>query len=42
MKAYLETVKSPAGPLAFAVNERGALVVLKFVEGDYERTYQHR
>ena len=40
VKAYLETVESPAGPLAFAVNERGALVVLKFVEGEYERTIE--
>ena len=38
MKAYIEIVDSPAGALAFAVNERGALVVLKFAEGEYERT----
>ena len=38
MKAYVETVESPAEPLAFAVDERGALILLKFTEGEYERT----
>lgn len=40
MKACTEIVESPAGPLAFAVDERGALVVLKFAEGEYERTIE--
>ena len=40
MKAYVETVESPAGPLGFAVDEGGALVVLKFAEGEYERTIE--
>ena len=35
MKAYVETVESPAGPLALAVDEGGALLWLQFVEGDY-------
>lgn len=40
VKAYVETVESPAGPLAFAVDERGALILLKFAEGEYERTIE--
>lgn len=40
MKAYVETVESPAGPLAFAVDERGALILLKFTEGEYESTIE--
>ena len=35
MKAYVDEIGSPAGPLAFAVNEDGALVRLHFVESDY-------
>ncbi len=35
MKAYVDEIESPAGPLAFAVNEDGALVRLHFVESDY-------
>lgn len=35
MKAYVDTVESPAGPLAFAVNEDGALIRLHFVESEY-------
>ena len=38
MDAYLETLESPAGPLAFAVDERGALLWLQFTDGEYERT----
>lgn len=38
--AYLETVDSPAGPLAFAVNEAGALVRTRFVEGRYRTTIE--
>ena len=33
--AYLDTVDSPAGPLAFAVDEAGALVRTQFVRGRY-------
>ena len=35
MKAYIDEIESPAGPLAFAVNEDGALMRLHFVESDY-------
>ena len=35
MKAYVDEIESPAGPLAFAVNEDGSLVRLHFVESDY-------
>jgi methylated-DNA-[protein]-cysteine S-methyltransferase len=37
MNVYVDTVESPAGELAFAVDEEGALVALHFVEddGDY-------
>ncbi|HEV8045450.1 MAG TPA: methylated-DNA--[protein]-cysteine S-methyltransferase [Rubrobacter sp.] len=35
MKAYVDEIDSPAGPLAFAVNEDGALMRLHFVESDY-------
>ena len=35
MKAYVDEIESPAGPLAFAVNEDGALMRLHFVESDY-------
>ncbi|MDP9487352.1 MAG: methylated-DNA--[protein]-cysteine S-methyltransferase [Actinomycetota bacterium] len=38
MKAYVEEIGSPAGPLAFAVDEDGALLWLQFTEGDYGRT----
>ena len=34
MKAYLETVETPAGPLTFAVNEEGALIRSHFEESD--------
>lgn len=40
MKAYVETVESPAGPLALSVDEEGALLWLQFVEGDYEWTVE--
>jgi O-6-methylguanine DNA methyltransferase len=33
--AYLDTVDSPAGPLAFAVDEAGALLRSQFVDGHY-------
>src|SRR5919202_6114161 len=35
MKAYVDEVESPAGLLAFAVDENGALIRLHFVESDY-------
>jgi len=35
VKAYVDEIDSPAGPLAFAVNEDGALMRLHFVESDY-------
>lgn len=34
MNAYVDTVGSPAGELAFAVDEEGALVALEFAERD--------
>ena len=34
MNVYVDTVESPAGELAFAVDGDGALVALHFVEGD--------
>jgi methylated-DNA-[protein]-cysteine S-methyltransferase len=35
VKAYVDEIDSPAGPLTFAVNEDGALIRLHFVESDY-------
>ncbi|HEX5848735.1 MAG TPA: methylated-DNA--[protein]-cysteine S-methyltransferase [Rubrobacter sp.] len=35
MKAYVDEVASPAGPLVFAVDEDGALIRLHFVESNY-------
>jgi methylated-DNA-[protein]-cysteine S-methyltransferase len=35
VKAYVDEIDSPAGPLAFAVDEEGALIRLHFVESDY-------
>ena len=35
MKAYLDEIASPAGPLAFAVDEGGALIRLHFVESNH-------
>jgi methylated-DNA-[protein]-cysteine S-methyltransferase len=35
VKAYVDEIESPAGPLAFAVDEDGALTRLHFVESDY-------
>lgn len=40
VKAYLNTVESPAGPLAFAVDEEGAFLRLQFEEGKYARTIE--
>jgi methylated-DNA-[protein]-cysteine S-methyltransferase len=36
MNVYVDTVESPAGELAFAVDGEGALVFLRFAEGDGE------
>lgn len=38
--AYLDTVESPAGPLAFAVDEAGALLRTQFVNGHYSRSIE--
>jgi methylated-DNA-[protein]-cysteine S-methyltransferase len=35
VKAYVDEIESPAGPLAFAVNEDGALFRLHFVESEH-------
>jgi methylated-DNA-[protein]-cysteine S-methyltransferase len=35
VKAYIDETASPAGPLAFAVDEHGALIRLHFVESNY-------
>jgi len=35
VKAFVDEIESPAGPLAFAVNEDGALVRLHFVESEF-------
>lgn len=40
MEAYVETIASPAGPVAFAVNDEGALLWVKFTEGHYARTIE--
>ncbi|MGH3148985.1 MAG: methylated-DNA--[protein]-cysteine S-methyltransferase [Rubrobacter sp.] len=34
MRAYVDEVESPAGPLAFAVDDEGALIRLHFIESD--------
>lgn len=38
MNVYVDTVESPAGELAFAVGGEGALIYLKFVEGNSKLT----
>jgi methylated-DNA-[protein]-cysteine S-methyltransferase len=40
MNAYLDTIASPVGSIAFAVNERGALLRLRFVAGRYRTTIE--
>lgn len=35
MKAYLDEIRSPMGPVAFATNEEGALLGLRFRDGRY-------
>jgi methylated-DNA-[protein]-cysteine S-methyltransferase len=38
MIVYTDQVDSPAGPIAFAVNEDGALLRVSFLEGNYPLT----
>ena len=38
--AYVTTIESPARPLTFATDERGALIWLPFVDGEYELTVE--
>ena len=40
MKAYVDMVESPAGPLAFATNDSGALLWLQLTEGEYAWTVE--
>jgi methylated-DNA-[protein]-cysteine S-methyltransferase len=40
MIAYLDETGSPAGPVAFAVNEDGSLIRVSFRNGNYERTLE--
>jgi methylated-DNA-[protein]-cysteine S-methyltransferase len=40
VNAYVATIESPAGPLTFATDERGALIWLQFVDGEYELTVE--
>jgi methylated-DNA-[protein]-cysteine S-methyltransferase len=35
VRAYVDEIASPAGPLAFAVDDDGAMIRLHFVESDY-------
>jgi len=39
-RAYLDTIMASPGPLAFAVNADGALLWLKFLDGEYARTLE--
>ena len=40
MNAYVDTIESPAGPLAFATDDEGALLWLQLTEGAYGRTIE--
>ena len=40
MNAYVDTIESPAGQLAFATDDRGALLWLQLTEGEYGRTVE--
>ncbi len=40
MRAYVEEIESPAGPLVLAVNDAGALLWLQLADGNYERTVE--
>ena len=40
MNAFVATIESPAGPLTFATDERGALIWLQFADGEYKRTVE--
>jgi methylated-DNA-[protein]-cysteine S-methyltransferase len=40
VNAFVATIESPAGPLTFATDERGALIWLQFADGEYKRTVE--
>lgn len=40
MKAYLDEIGSPMGPVIFATNDEGALLGLKFRDGRYRETLE--
>ena len=40
VNAYVDTIESPAGPLAFATDDEGALLWLQLTEGEYGRTIE--
>lgn len=40
MRAYVEEIESPVGPLVLAVNDAGALLWLQLADGDYERAVE--
>ncbi len=42
MNAYVDMVESPAGPLAFATNDSGALLWLQLTEGEYGWTVEQQ
>jgi len=42
MDVYLDSVDSPAGPIAFAIDDAGALRLLSFLDGHYERTMEEQ
>ncbi len=42
MHAYVDSIASPAGLLAFAVDHRGALLTLAFSEGAYGQTMEEQ
>jgi methylated-DNA-[protein]-cysteine S-methyltransferase len=42
VKAYVDMVESPVGPLAFATNDGGALLWLQLTEGEYEWTVEQK
>jgi O-6-methylguanine DNA methyltransferase len=41
VRAYVDEIESPAGPIAFAVDREGVLVWLGFTESDYELTAEN-
>ncbi len=42
MNTYVDMVESPAGPLAFATNDSGALLWLQLTEGEYGWTVEQQ